>query len=57
MKDQAIAVKSWEAGRKNLVEEQKFQRENERTHRAALFVTQVTSYTTWLTFTDLYQVF
>ncbi|RMZ71694.1 ATP synthase subunit beta [Pyrenophora seminiperda CCB06] len=36
MKDQELAVKSWEAGRKNLIEEQKIKRENERTHRAAL---------------------
>lgn len=38
MKDQELAVKSWEAGRKNLIEEQRFKRENERTHRAALYV-------------------
>jgi hypothetical protein len=37
MKDQEANVKSWEAGRKKLIEEQKFQRENERTHRAALY--------------------
>ncbi|EFQ88459.1 hypothetical protein CFE70_009839 [Pyrenophora teres f. teres 0-1] len=36
MKDQESAVKSWETGRKNLIEEQRFKRENERTHRAAL---------------------
>ena len=38
MKDQESAVKSWETGRKNLIEEQRFKRENERTHRAALYV-------------------
>lgn len=37
MKDQESNVRSWEAGRKNLIEEQKFKRENERTHRAALY--------------------
>ncbi|KAG9192647.1 hypothetical protein G6011_11381 [Alternaria panax] len=36
MKDQESNVKSWEAGRKNLIDEQKFKRENERTNRAAL---------------------
>ncbi|KAI4648449.1 uncharacterized protein J4E79_010071 [Alternaria viburni] len=36
MKDQESNVKSWEAGRKNLIDEHKFKRENERTHRAAL---------------------
>ncbi|KAF1831359.1 hypothetical protein BDW02DRAFT_632914 [Decorospora gaudefroyi] len=36
MKDQETNVKSWEAGRKNLIDEHKFKRENERTHRAAL---------------------
>lgn len=49
MKDQEANVKSWEAGRRNLIDEQKFKRENERTHRAALYVdclfyeTQLTS--------------
>ncbi|RAR07931.1 chromatin remodeling complex subunit [Stemphylium lycopersici] len=40
MKDQDSNVKSWEAGRKNLIEEHKFKRENERTHRAALYDAQ-----------------
>ncbi|OWY47222.1 hypothetical protein AA0114_g9595 [Alternaria tenuissima] len=36
MKDQESNVKSWESGRKNLIDEHKFKRENERTNRAAL---------------------
>jgi hypothetical protein len=39
MKEQETNVKSWEASRKNLIDEQKVKRESERTHRAALYVT------------------
>lgn len=39
MKDQEQNVKSWEAGRIRLIEDQKLKRENEQTHRAALYVT------------------
>jgi hypothetical protein len=38
MKEQESHVKSWEVGRKNLIEEHKLKRENERMHRAALYV-------------------
>lgn len=38
MKDQEGNVKQWEAGRARLVEEQNMKRENEQTHRAALYV-------------------
>lgn len=38
MKDQEQNVKSWEAGRARLIEDQKHKRENEQTHRAALYV-------------------
>ncbi|KAF1947656.1 hypothetical protein EJ02DRAFT_449133 [Clathrospora elynae] len=36
MKDQEQHVKSWEAGRKHLIEEHRFKRESEQMHRAAL---------------------
>jgi phosphopantetheinyl transferase len=56
MKDQESNVKSWEAGRKNLIEEHKFKRENERTNRAALYVRQVLSHDSPLKFAGLCQV-
>ncbi|CBX99988.1 hypothetical protein IAQ61_002798 [Plenodomus lingam] len=36
MKDQEQNVRSWEGGRARLIEDHKFKRENEQTHRAAL---------------------
>jgi hypothetical protein len=44
MKDQESNVKAWEAGRKNLIDEHKFKRENERTNRAALYVVSLVSH-------------
>ncbi|KAH7400738.1 hypothetical protein DE146DRAFT_472595 [Phaeosphaeria sp. MPI-PUGE-AT-0046c] len=38
MKDQEGNVKQWETGRKVLIEDHKLKRENEATHRAALYV-------------------
>lgn len=40
MKDQEQNVKAWEGGRTRLIDDHKFKRENEQTHRAALYVTK-----------------
>jgi hypothetical protein len=38
MKDQEGNIRQWEAGRMRLIEEQSLKKENEHTHRAALYV-------------------
>lgn len=38
MKDQEGNVRQWEAGRTRLIDEQNLKKENEKTHRAALYV-------------------
>jgi len=38
MKDQEQNVRAWEGGRTRIIEDHKFKRENEQTHRAALWV-------------------
>jgi hypothetical protein len=53
MKEQEAHIKSWEAGRMNLIEEHKFKRENERTHRAALYVIRKLACSSMLTHTQL----
>jgi hypothetical protein len=53
MKEQEAHIKSWEVGRTNLIEEHKFKRENERTHRAALYVIRKLACSSILTHTQL----
>lgn len=43
IKDQEQNVRAWEGGRNRLTEDQKFKRENEQTHRAALSLTGLLS--------------
>ena len=57
MKDQEQNVKSWETGRTRIVEDHKFKRENELTHRAALYVRNELLKGTSLICVGLYQVF